>query len=49
MVIIMKRQNQKTVIIPVNKNKIYSTYAMFSEAFGRQCLHFQVYTINPMT
>ena len=49
MVIIMKRQNPKTVIIPVNKNKIYSTYAMFSEAFGRQCLHFQVYTINPMT
>ena len=33
----------------VNKNQIYSTYPMFvfsfKQAFGGQCLHFQVFTI----
>ena len=39
------------IISSVNKNKIYSTYPMFifvKLAFGRHCLHFQVYTINSM-
>ena len=40
-----------TIISAVNKNQIYSTYPMFifvKLAFGGQCLHFQVHTINSM-